>query len=324
MKVKINKNAFSKKRERLEENNMEFLSRIFIKVRSVKVWKQLYNINLEEYGIFSNGEELFKSSKKTFLIDGDCGLTDNEINGLVCEIAEHLGKDGFVIADSTSISSDPFSSYAYYLGEKVRLGIYQEEDKCKANESFYPSNIDNNLCLLCENTAISDAGEWINYGEFKLSKKEQDFLSEFGMNMVKSKRGTFFDSLNASIKLPDEIFLSIFSKPKKDKMKDRIEKIKVGELVTFVPKWGLGYSVEGKIYDTPEGERTLDDEIKSIDVWNKDGYIGTLPQGTYNILSKWIEIGRLDYEASISSCIPFIKRRLPKISIHINAIRKFK
>ena len=83
-------------------------ARMYIKVKDVKDWDKLYNIDVE--GSFAiSAKDLFSNNDSDeFLIDGEWSPYLSEFRSLIANIQRALGNDGFVIADLTDMDVDPF------------------------------------------------------------------------------------------------------------------------------------------------------------------------------------------------------------------------
>ena len=104
---------------------MQYCSRLHIKVSSPKVWKKFENEDDASFDL----AELAETERTSFVID-DWSSMEDELTGIVEALAETLGSDGIIIADTTNINVDPYNYCIFYLGDEVRTGqftIYSEE-----------------------------------------------------------------------------------------------------------------------------------------------------------------------------------------------------
>ena len=162
----------------------QYYSRLHIKVSSPKVWKKFEDRD-------DAGFDLIKLSEKnqiSFVIDGDeWSYVEDELDGIVEALAETLGPDGIIIADTTNINVDPYNYCVFYLGDGVNTDYSSEEEKCDMHSE----------------TSISDIPGWLNYGEFYISEKEKKQLFRCGIAVVDGH----FEGFSHDFELPPKVYL---------------------------------------------------------------------------------------------------------------------
>ena len=108
----------------------QYYSRLHIKVSSPKIWKKFEDEDDASFDL----AELAESDRTSFVIDGEWSSMENELTGIVEALAETLGPDGIIIADTTNINVDSYNYCIFYLGDRVRtveFSIYREEKKVR-------------------------------------------------------------------------------------------------------------------------------------------------------------------------------------------------
>ena len=254
---------------------MQWSARLYLKVKDRDVFKRLSDVSA--FGM--TGEKLFGGCVSEYVVDGDGGMTESELYSFVAQIAKKLGEDGIVIGDCTSVSVDPFTYCAFYLGDRIRsdcfeIGNGRSKRKVRLSEMF-------------SHTRINKPHEWLTYAHFDVSDREKKVLSEFGITVLRSKEGNVFEYNSPNLGLPEEIALT---GTQYDGRIDRIEKIKVGDVVVLVREPNSEW-----------GENTIDVRIS-------DGSIGYLDQDACDKLAPLIDSGMIKYTAAVARVVPLSKR----------------
>ena len=149
----------------------QYSSRINIQVSSNEMWKNLKNIDFEKYGIDNSIKNEFENyTNNNYIIDGDWSASEAELERLVYEIAVALNFETIIIADTTNIDVDSCNYCVFFIAERVKSKYFG--DNSKKCEMFY-------------STKISDIQEWLEYGNFRISEKEQEKLSKFDIILKK-------------------------------------------------------------------------------------------------------------------------------------------
>ena len=133
----------------------EYDARMKIKVSSDKVWERFKNVDTKYWNLYDEG------LKDTFVFDGE-GLDEFELEELVDTIAEVLGEDGIIIADTYNFNVDYYNHCIYYFGDIVESETFEETSM----------HLDTN---------IEDIAGWLNYAKFRLNKREKEQLKRFGI-----------------------------------------------------------------------------------------------------------------------------------------------
>lgn len=254
---------------------MQWSARFYLKVNDRDVFKRLNDVTA--FGM--TGEKLFGGCASEYVIDGECSMTDSELYSLVAQIGIRLGEDGIVIGDCTSVSVDPFTYCAFYLGDRIRskcfeIGNGRSKRKERLSEMF-------------SHTVIDKPHEWLTYAHFSVSEREKKVLSEFGITVFGSKDGNVFEYTPPNLGLPEEIALT---GTQYNGRTDRIEKINIGDSVVLVREPNSEW-----------GENT-------IDVRTPDGSIGYLDQDACDKLAPLLDAGRINYTAAVARVVALSKR----------------
>lgn len=263
----------------------QITSRILVRVTSPQVWERFKGEYYEEVG--GNFLDYIDMNFREFSIEDSWSCWPDDLETLVTCIAEILGKDGIIIADSDNINTDPTNFYAYYFGEKVHFG-YLENKFHSGEMEEYDYYFD-----VCE---IGDIAKWLNYGKYSLKKSEKNLLLRFGIQYREGRYTSFmFENLN----LPEQIRLS---QTDSSEFADCVEKTKVGELATLLDATEPG----GK---------------PRIKVVGKAGVLGYLP---YNLSENlmpalFMENPNINVTVTEVVCRPHRKKnpKGPYLSIHI-------
>lgn len=186
----------------------QYYSRLHIKVSSPKVWKKFQDADDAGFDL----AKLAKKNQTSFVIDGDeWSYVEDELTGIVGALAETLGPDGIIIADTTNINVDPYNYCVFYLGDDVNTDYYSsEEEKCDMHSE----------------TSISDIPGWLNYGEFYISEKEKEQLFRCGITVYNAH----FKEFSHDFKLPPKVYLR---ETGFDGRQDNIENISIEDNVYF-------------------------------------------------------------------------------------------
>lgn len=142
----------------------QYSSRLHIKVSSPEVWRRFRGEG--EYDAGLDMVEFADTKDTSFIIDADVGWSEGELDGIVVALAEILGKDGIVIADTTNINVDSYNYCVLYLGEGIHSDVYDCGNKCEMHDE----------------TDISDIVDWLSYGEFNISNEEREQMSKCGID----------------------------------------------------------------------------------------------------------------------------------------------
>ena len=114
----------------------QYSTRINIAVKNPDLWKKLNAIDLGQFGFSCTAAELFSSSNRSFVIDGNWSATNDELEEMVELIAKAAEKECIVIADTCDLNSDEPPYCVYYLGEKIHAD-YHEGAASNAREAYY-------------------------------------------------------------------------------------------------------------------------------------------------------------------------------------------
>lgn len=258
----------------------QYNSRLHIKVSSPKVWKKFEDEDDAGFDL----AELADTSHTSFVIDWGWSSIEDELIGIVEALAETLGPDGIIIADTTNINVDPYNYCIFYLGYAVRtdeFSIYSEAEKCEMQTK----------------TSIEDIPGWLSYGEFNVSDEEKEQLFRFGIASV----GGYFEEFSTNLDLPTKIYLRETSFKKRP---DIIEETFISEEVYFV-----------HAKDSYDPMR--------LEVMSDLGSLGYLPSDVSDAIAPALLNKRLIYTARVVDLVKLSKRnkhaKSPIVAISIEA-----
>ena len=255
----------------------QYESRIHIRVKSLDVWKRFKDN--DDAGFV----DLEKQTELSYVCD--CCFYENELYATVEALSKVLGRDGIILADTTNSNVDPYNYCCYYFYDIVK-------DTC--------FDWNNNKCEMFIHTSIDDICEWLNYGEFSLSKEEKDILLEYGIVTI----GKHFEEINNDIKLPDKIYLRETSFSNRDKL---IENILLNDKVEL--------SLAKSNYDSTR-----------LEVKNNFGSLGYLPSDISDVITPLMFAKVYTFNAYVCEVVPLSKRnkhaKSSIIAIHIDVLTK--
>lgn len=255
----------------------QYNSRIHIKVADPSVWGKFKGVDDAEFDLAALAEEGCTS----FVLDDWCCVED-ELLGIVSALAETLGKDGIIIADTTNINVDPYAYIVYSVG-------YGVHDKYHNNSEY------------CFETNIFDLIECLSYkNHFAFNAKELKVLQYNGIERVKEGRKFVFKLILENEGLEDEIFLT---ETRLEGRTQRLEGVKKGDLVK------LAHDLSDKTYKN------------KVDVLCDTGSIGLLDARSAEIMAPIIDAGNKEYTAVVQNVMPLSARssrcQTAIVSIHI-------
>ena len=242
----------------------QYSSRICIKVSSPEVWRRFEDSDDAGFDL----DELADTGQTKCAIDVGCWVED-EINSIVEALAETLGDEGIIIADTTNINVDPYNYCVYYLGDCVKteeFSIYHYNSKC---EMFFK-------------TDIYDIAGWLSYGGFPVSDAEREQLFRCGISCV----GKNFTELNTELFLPSKIYLRETSF---EERAERIERCVLDEELYLV-------------------HATSKYDDSRLEVMGELGSLGYLPSEVSDSIAPFLLNNRLKYSAKIIELVRLSKR----------------
>lgn len=218
----------------------QYSARIHIKVATTDMWKKIQNTKYPGFDFLDR----IDMNDTSFVIDGEWSCQEDTLLSIVASLANSLGNEGIVIADTTNINVDPYDHCVYYLGDGV-----------KATE-FSTFNDTDNLGMMFFQTDIHNIAEWLKYGKFNLSKKEKKQLKDCGVQLRRKssvhKTAAPFISLQTAV-TGKTVLLGTYPQSKKGNQKTPIEWIVLDRNdnhVFLLSQYGLDY----QNYDVYEGE----------------------------------------------------------------------
>ena len=255
----------------------QYTSRIHIKVTEPSVWSKFQDVDDAEFGLAA----LAEAGDLSFVLDDWCCVED-ELKGIVTALAETLGKDGIIIADTTNINVDPYAYIVYSVG-------------CGVHDKYH------NYTEYCFETDISDLIDCLSYkNHFSFSSKELKLLKRSGIERVKEGRKFVFKLLLENEGLENEIFLT---ETRFEGRTARIESVKKGDAVKLV------HDSSDKSYKN------------KVDVLSDAGSLGLLDPAAADIMAPIIDAGEKEYTAVVQNVVPLSARssrcQTAIISIHI-------
>lgn len=257
----------------------QYCSRLHIKVSSPEIWKKFEDVDDASFDL----AELAETNRTSFIID-DWSSMEDELTGIVGALAETLGPDGIIIADTTNINVDPYNYCIFYLGDDVHtdeFSVFGDEEK---GEMHFETN-------------ISDIPGWLSYGEFYVSKEEKEQLFRCGI----ASAGGHFEEFSTNLDLPTKIYLretSFKNRP------NNIDETFIAEEVFFV-----------HAKDSYDPMR--------LEVMNDLGSLGYLPSDVSDAIAPALLNKRLTYTAKVVDLVKLSNRnkhaKSPIVAISIEA-----
>lgn len=256
----------------------QYSSRMHIQVSSPEVWSRCAGYD----GTGFNLAKLAGSDQTSFVSDELGAVNESKLEKLVENLAQALGADGIIIADTTNINVDTYEYCVFYLGGRVRTKEFSLYRNAEKSDMFFK-------------TGIQNISEWLSYGEFSVSKKERSVLFRFGIVQT----GSQFVEISRDIQIPDWMYLRETSFANRAAT---IEKISVGEKVRLVHA--------EELYDPLR-----------LEAVSQYGSLGYLPSEVSDELTPLLLSHHLIYTATVQEVIPVsgrnkhAKSSLVKISI---------
>lgn len=133
----------------------QYSSRLYVEVRKVRDWDKLLDLNVEQYGLWSDD---FKILNEIFLSLDVWSCEEGSLFDLAQEISMRV-PDCIIFADTKNVEAEPYNHIVYYLGDRVRTN-YIEED-------------------IQEDTSLMDPIEWFRQNKVKLDKNQKEYLESF-------------------------------------------------------------------------------------------------------------------------------------------------
>lgn len=146
----------------------KYSSRLYIRVKKNSVWSALDDLDLEPYSLYASASDVFDTNDIEFTLEGEWSVYEDDLEDFVRELAERMGTDCVIIADTTDTNAKPFDYIVCYFGDEV-IGMYAEEDGSRETEMFY-------------DTDIYDVEGWLKKAMecgLELSDSDLDYLSDF-------------------------------------------------------------------------------------------------------------------------------------------------
>ena len=258
----------------------QYYSRLHIKVSSPKVWKKFEDVDDAGFDL----AKLTEKNQTSFVIDGDeWSYVEDELTGIIGALAETLGPDGIIIADTTNINVDPYNYCVFYLGDGVNTDYYSsEEEKCDMHSE----------------ASIADIQEWLNYGDFYISKKEKEQLFRCGIAVDNGN----FKEFSYDFELPPKVYLRETSF---DGRQDNIENTSNGDDIY------LKYAKSK--YDATR-----------LEVMSEHGSLGYLPSDVSDKIAPFLLEGSLKFTGKVVEIVKLSERnrhaKSPIIAVHIEAV----
>lgn len=261
----------------------QYISRIYIKVKCSSTWSRFKDVAINEIHL----EELEKINRASFTIDGS--YSEGELEDVVERISQKLGTDGIVIADTTNVNIDTYEYCVYYLGEGVKIDFFEGDHK-KYNMFF--------------ETDIANVPEWLNYGKFSLSKREQEQLFQCGIVSYSKGSRIVYEAVPEIVEIKNQILLRHTSEEKRIAVIETLETLDKVELACT---------------------KGTKEEPRVIEVLCKGEVIGCLPSDEGDVLYPFLASNHLQYQAYITHIVPLSKRNKhassPIVEIRIDAIK---
>ena len=258
----------------------QYESRMHIMVSSPKEWEKLYHLDLHRYEVYEKAEEAFDLQGTEWVIS-EWSCTEKKLKEFVTQIAEALGEEGIVFADTTNINEDPYAYIVYSAGYGVCAKRYGYDE-------------------FCFETDIYNLTEYLSYGKhFSFGELEIENLRRFGIERVKEGNKFSFRKILRNEGLNDDIVLT---DTRFEGRTERIERVNCGDLLSLV-------------------HRKEENNPNCVDVlWNGES-IGLLEADAADIMAPIIDAGEKEYMVTVSEVVPLSKRskrcQTALVSVHI-------
>lgn len=243
----------------------QYSSRMHIQVTSPEVWSRCAGYDGTGFDLAS----LAGSDQTAFVTDELGAVNESKLENLVENLAQALGTDGIIIADTTNINVDTYEYCVFYLGGRVRTKEFSLDRNAEKSDMFFEADIE-------------DFVAWLSYGEFSVSKKERNILFRFDIVQT----GSQFVEISRDIQIPDWMYLRETSFSNRAAA---IEKISVGEKVRFVHAADL--------YDPFR-----------LEAVSQYGSLGYLPSEASDELTPLLLSHHLIYTATVQEVVPVSRR----------------
>lgn len=243
----------------------QYSSRMQIQVSSPEVWSRCAGYDGTGFDL----AKLATSDQTAFVTDELGAVNESKLERLVENLAQALGTDGIIIADTTNINVDTYEYCVFYLGGRVRTKEFSLDRNAKKSDMFFETDIQN-------------IEEWLSYGEFSVSQKERSVL--FCFDIVQT--GSHFVEISRDIQIPDWMYLRETSFANRA---EAIEKISVGEKVRLVHAEDL--------YDPFR-----------LEAVSQYGSLGYLPSEVSDELTPLLLSHHLIYTATVQEAVPVSRR----------------
>lgn len=243
----------------------QYSSRIHIQVSSPEVWSRCAGYDGTGFDL----AKLARSDQTAFVTDKLGAVNESKLERLVENLAQALGADGIIIADTTNINVDSYEYCVFYLGGRVHMKEFSLDRNAEKSDMFFETDIQN-------------ISEWLSYGEFSVSKKERSVLFFFGIVQI----GSHFGEFSHDMQIPDWVYLRETSFANRAAA---IEKISVGEKVRFVHA------------------KDLYDPFR-LEAVSQYGSLGYLPSEVSDELAPLLLSGHLLYTATVEEVVPVSRR----------------
>ena len=140
----------------------QYASRFTIIVKDGSAWEKIDKKTIvSEYGVFIHPKWI--ETEKSF----SASCYPDELETIVEEVGDCLGKDALVIADTADINVDTYTYCVYLVNGVVKTECYEEGPKAE----------------LCEKVDIEDVAGWLKFGGFKFSENDIEWLKSFGIEV---------------------------------------------------------------------------------------------------------------------------------------------
>ena len=282
---------------------MQYSSKIHVMVRKTEDWEKMRNYETElEFApelLDFMGGNAFSINQKSFIIDGEWSCNEDELEGLVMEIADKLEDSCLIFASTTNINVDPYSYLVYYLGGDGVHGQYFDTENTPGYGRMWEFSFSANI------NSIIDCLNYCSRNHISFTKPELEYIKTFDIGICSDGDRIEFQENLHNLGLPDSVQLT---GTQYEGRIARIENVSVGDMVTLLRE--------------PENEF----DSNAIDVRNSEGSLGHLEAGACEILAPLLDKGIATYSAYVCSVTPLSKRskryKTALIEIHIDIKRK--
>ena len=176
---------------------MEYSSKIHVMVRKPEDWKKMCGYETElEFApelLGFMGDNVFDLNQKSFIVDGVWSCTEDELEGLVMEIAGWLEDSCLIFACTTNIDVDPYTYLVYYLGGDGFSAKYFDTENTPEYGRMWGFSFGANI------TSMVDCLNYCSTNHMSFTETELEYIKSFGIEVCSEGNSTEFYEKNCDL-----------------------------------------------------------------------------------------------------------------------------